>query len=219
LTGKELGGSFLAMKKRKPQTMPPGPSPLRLGLFAALAVLAAGAGVMTSRYLSGNEGGYSRAEPELQGKLVRRATPQAMPDLTFAAADGTPHRLSEWRGKVVVLNLWATWCGPCKAEMPALDRLQAKLGSDAFAVLTISQDRTGPEKPAAFLAANGIAHLPLYIDAKAEATQALRASGLPTSLILDREGREVARLLGGADWDSPDMAAKIEGFIKEGSAG
>ncbi len=206
------------MNKRKLETSPPGPSPLRLGLFAALAVVAAGAGIMTSRYLSGDKGGYSEAEPEPRGKLVRHA-PQAMPDLAFAGADGTPHRLPEWRGKVVLLNLWATWCGPCKAEMPALDRLQAKLGGDKFAVLALSQDRTGPEKPAAFFAGNGIAHLPLYIDAKAEATQALRASGLPTSLILDREGREVARLIGGADWDSAEMAAKIEAFIKEGGAG
>ncbi len=158
-----------------------------------------------------------QAEPSRAANLPVRTAGCAI--LVLPGADGTLHRLPEWRGKVVLLNLWATWCGPCKAEMPALDRLQAKLGGDAFAVLALSQDRTGPEKPAAFFAAGGIAHLPLYIDAKAEATRALRASGLPTSLILDREGREVARLIGGADWDSPDMAAKIEGFIEEGGAG
>lgn len=217
---RKAGWQLLCMDKSEPD-LRPDPSPLRLGIYAALAVLSLGAGFITAQHIFGT-GNYYRTEPEASvtavGKLVRRAEPQAMPDLAFAGPDGKPHRLSEWRGKVVVLNLWATWCAPCKAEMPSLDRLQAKLGSDAFSVLAVSMDRTGPEKPAAFFAANGIAHLAVYIDATAEATSALRASGLPTSVILDRQGREVVRLIGPADWDSPDMAAKVEAFIKEGSS-
>jgi thiol-disulfide isomerase/thioredoxin len=151
------------------------------------------------------------------GKLVRYAEPQAMPDLAFTAADGTQHHLSEWRGKVVLLNLWATWCAPCKAEMPALDRLQAKLGSDAFTVLAISLDRTGPDKPAAFFAGNGITHLTLYMDRAGGAAASLGASGLPLSAVLDRHGNEVARLTGPAEWDSAAMAAQIEQLIKAGA--
>ena len=143
-----------------------------------------------------------------------------MPDLAFTGADGASRRLSEWRGKAVLLNLWATWCAPCKAEMPSLDRLQAKLGGDKFAVLAISMDRTGLEKPQSFFASNGISHLAVYNDPQAEATAVLRASGLPLSVILDGQGREIARLIGPADWDSPDMTAKVEEFIsRKGHSG
>ena len=98
--------------------------------------------------------------------------------------------------------------------MPSLDRLQAKLGGGAFAVLAICEDRTGIEKAAAFFAENSIAHLALYNDREATATAALRASGLPVSVILDGQAREVSRLIGPADWDSPAAAAKVEEFIK-----
>lgn len=150
------------------------------------------------------------------GRFVKAAELETAPDLAFKGADGKPHRLSEWRGKVVLLNLWATWCAPCKVEMPSLDRLQAKLGGDAFTVLAISVDRTGIEKPAAFFSGNKIEHLAVYNDSESKATSALRVSGLPVSVILDSQGREIARLAGSADWDSPETTAKIEEFIKSG---
>ena len=201
-----------------------GPSPVRLGLYAALGVISVASGFYAALWLRGTgerslppivaerEAGFSAPA----GQLIRQAEPQTMPDLVFSSADGKPHHLSEWRGKTVLLNLWATWCAPCKAEMPSLDRLQAKLGSDAFTVLAISVDRAGMEKPASFFAGNGITHLTLYNDNTPQTLNGLRVSGLPVSVIFDKEGREVARLIGPADWDGPRAAAQIEEFIKSG---
>jgi hypothetical protein len=98
--------------------------------------------------------------------------------------------------------------------MPSLDRLQAKLGSDKFTVLAVSMDRTGPEAPAAFLTKAGIAHLPLYNDATMDTGSQLKAEGLPMSVVLDKDGREVARLLGAAEWDSPKLTAELEKYIQ-----
>jgi thiol-disulfide isomerase/thioredoxin len=194
-----------------------GLSPMRLAFYAALAVLSLGAGFIAALLIKGADGGMegnapqaeSRAADSNPGRLIRRSEPQPVPDLMFKDADGRLHRLSEWRGKVVLLNLWATWCAPCKAEMPSLDRLQAKLGSDAFTVLAISQDQTGPEKPASFFAKEGIKHLTLYHDSASEAIAGLKASGLPLSVILDTQGLEIARQLGPAEWDSPAVIAEI----------
>jgi thiol-disulfide isomerase/thioredoxin len=198
-----------------------GLSPLRLGFYAGLAVLSLGAGFFAALLIAGGGGGKQGNAPQAEssnafsnaGKLIRRSEPQAVPDLSFNDADGRLQRLSGWRGKVVLLNLWATWCAPCKAEMPSLDRLQAKLGSDAFTVLAISQDRTGPEKPASFFTKEGIKHLALYHDAAAAALGQLKSSGLPLTVILDGQGREIARQLGPAEWDSPEVTAAIEGLI------
>ncbi len=193
-----------------------------LMFYAGLGMAAAGAGFIAALLIPGSgqrvrgleSAAGERAAASVLGTFVKPAGPQALPDLSFTSADGKPHRLSEWRGKVVLLNVWATWCAPCKVEMPSLDRLQAKLGGGTFAVLALSVDRTGIEKPAAFFSGNSIAHLAVYNDSESAATAALRASGLPVSVILDREGREVARLAGPADWDNPATIAKVEEFIK-----
>jgi thiol-disulfide isomerase/thioredoxin len=202
-----------------------GLSPMRVGFYAGLAVLSLGAGFLVALLIKGAESGMeasppqaeSRAEFSNAGKLIRRLEPQPVPDLAFNDAGGRLHRLSEWRGKVVLLNLWATWCAPCRAEMPSLDRLQAKLGSDTFTVLAISQDQTGAEKPASFFAKQGLTHLAMYHDSTAAALGALKASGLPLSVILDRQGLEIARQLGPAEWDTPAITAEI-GRIASGQA-
>jgi thiol-disulfide isomerase/thioredoxin len=205
-----------------------GLSPMRLVFYAGIAVFALGAGVLAALLIKGADGGREGIVQQTQtriasadiGKLIRRSEPQPIPDLAFKDADGRLHHLSEWRGKVVLLNLWATWCAPCAAEMPSLDRLQAKLGGDKFAVLAISQDRTGPDKPASFFAKEGIKHLALYNDSASAALAGLKASGLPLSIILNREGLEIARQLGPAEWDSPGVVAKVEGiFINAGGQG
>ncbi len=199
-----------------------GLSAVDLVFYAGLGLLAASAGILAALLMPGQ--GVRSVDPiaaereaaaqtQSVGRFIQTAEPQSVPDLAFAGADGKAHRLSEWRGKVVLLNLWATWCAPCKVEMPSLDRLQAKLGGDAFGVLALSVDRGGPDKPAAFFAGNAITHLGVYDDAESDATAALRVSGLPVSVVLDAQGREMARLIGPADWDSPAMAAKIEEFI------
>ncbi len=191
--------------------------------YAGLGMVAASSGFIaallipgTSTGLRGSGPASERAAAPVVGTFVKAAAPQALPGLSFTGADGKQRHLSEWRGKVVLLNLWATWCAPCKVEMPSLDRLQAKLGGDAFSVLALSVDRTGIEKPAAFFSGNGITHLAVYNDGESAATGALRVSGLPVSVILDSQGREVARLTGPADWDNPAIIAKVEEFIKAG---
>ena len=165
-----------------------------------------------------NTGGNLVAESAGDGKggmtkLVRAAEPKTLPEIAFQDEAGQTKSLADWKGKVVLVNLWATWCGPCKVEMPSLSRLQAQLGGSDFAVLPISLDRQGVELPRKFLASNNLGNLPLLIDPSAGLAGKLDAIGLPASLILDREGREIARLLGPAEWDSPHAMEVIRAAI------
>ncbi len=151
-----------------------------------------------------------------QGQMaafVFRQQPEALPEVTFQDANGRARTLADWRGKVVLLNLWATWCLPCRKEMPALDRLQGELASDNFEVVAVSIDRSGLPGARKFLEQAGVARLPLYADATARMASTLRAAGLPASLLLDREGREIGRLLGPAAWDSEDAKRLIRSAL------
>ena len=114
----------------------------------------------------------------------------------------------------MLLNLWATWCLPCRKEMPALDRLQAQMGSDKFQVVAVSVDRTGLPGARKFLDEAKVANLTLYADPTARMAATLRAAGLPATLLLDREGREIGRLLGPAEWDSDDAKRLIGAAMK-----
>ena len=140
-------------------------------------------------------------------------TPAAVPEVSFADAAGQPKTLADYSGKVVLLNIWATWCGPCRKEMPTLDRLQAKLGGPDFEVVALSMDRKGPEIVKKFYAEIGIRHLALNIDTSAKAMFTLGAVGLPMTLLVDRDGKEIGRLIGPAEWDAPDMVDFIRGRI------
>jgi len=133
--------------------------------------------------------------------------------VTFVDETGAERHLEEWRGKVLLVNLWATWCGPCRHEMPALDRLQALLGSDDFEVMAISLDRAGLDLPREFYAENNISNLKLYNDATARTGTKLGVFGMPTTVLLDREGRLIGRLVGPAEWDAPEAIALIEAAI------
>ncbi len=187
-----------------------------VGKYVALAFLAASAGMLTALLLLGEEPAHKAPGRVTAAQFIRHAEPQSVPDIVFADPDGRTRHLSEWRGKVVLLNLWATWCAPCKSEMPSLDRLQAELGGDSFTVLALSTDRTGPKEPAAFFAREGIAHLKPFNDDTAEANIGLKAPGLPLTVVLNKDGKEVARLVGPADWDSPATIAEVEGFLSNG---
>jgi thiol-disulfide isomerase/thioredoxin len=140
--------------------------------------------------------------------------PRPAPELGFTARDGTPKRLADFRGRVVLVNLWATWCGPCVEEMPSLDRLQAQLGS-ALAVLAISEDRPGESVVAPFLAKHKIGHLAVYLDASNDAIKAFGVQGLPTSFLIGRDGRIIAMLEGAAEWDKPAMIARLKPYLEE----
>ena len=149
--------------------------------------------------------------------LVLRPKPIDLPEFSFEAESGTK-TLQDFAGKVVLLNIWATWCVPCREEMPALDKLEAKLGGKDFAVVAVNIDKGGAEKAASFLKETGVARLPLYTDPTGKLFATLKAVGMPTTLILDRKGREIARLVGPADWASPEALAVIEAAIAAPSA-
>ncbi len=145
-------------------------------------------------------------------KLTSLEVPPQQPNVTFTSARSeATMTLQDYRGQVVLLNAWATWCPPCVAEMPSLDRLQAARGGEDFQVLTIALDR--PEKVVTFFERNDIANLPDWMDVNYEINGRLRLPGMPTSILYDRNGREVARLAGEAEWDSPEALALIDYLV------
>lgn len=165
---------------------------------------------------SGTKSGLGAYSKGHMTAFVAKAKPADLPPVEFVATDGSPKSIAEWKGKVVLLNLWATWCGPCREEMPALDRLKASLAGDDFDVVALSIDRTGLEKPKKFLQEIGVRNLELYNNSSGKLAQSLKAFGMPTTLLLDRQGRELGRLVGPAEWDSDDAVALIKAAI-EGS--
>ena len=160
---------------------------------------------------SGDSAG-SPPSPAL-GQFTPLDPPRPAPELSFAARDGSPLRLADFRGRWVLVNLWATWCAPCVREMPSLDRLQAKLGK-RLAILAISEDRGGANVVDPFLQKLALQALGIYLDPKGRVGQELEVRGLPTSVLVDGEGRLRARLEGAADWDSPEMLAKLERYLR-----
>lgn len=147
--------------------------------------------------------------------LLVRASPLDLPDINFNDASGATKSLADWRGKIVLLNIWATWCVPCRDEMPALDKLETDLGGDAFEVVAVNIDKNGPDKAKAFLQETGATHLALYTDPSGKLFAALKAVGMPTTLIIDRDGKEIARLVGPADWGSPEAKRVIETAVAQ----
>jgi thiol-disulfide isomerase/thioredoxin len=131
-----------------------------------------------------------------------------IPTLTFRDADGTARSLADWHGRTVLLNLWATWCVPCRKEMPALNALEDKLGGPDFEVVAVNIDTRDPDKPRTWLRDIGVGHLAYYSDANAKVFQDLKAVGkaigMPTTLLVDPNGCEIASLAGPAEWASAD---------------
>jgi len=147
-------------------------------------------------------------------KLVLHEAPAPVPDTGFETADGTPARLSDWKGKVVLVNFWATWCVPCRTEMPELDRLQAELGGADFQVVTIATGKQMPQAIDRFFAEAGVTGLPKNRDPKQALARSMAVLGLPVSVLIDRDGREVGRLTGEADWSSDSAKAIIAALIR-----
>jgi thiol-disulfide isomerase/thioredoxin len=140
-------------------------------------------------------------------------TPKTLPSLAFKDASGADKTLADWRGRTVLLNLWATWCVPCRKEMPALDALQSRLGGADFEVVSINIDTRDVEKPRTWLKEVGIAKLGYYADNSAKVFQDLKAVGkafgMPTTLLVDRNGCELATLAGPAEWASDDAVTLV----------
>jgi thiol-disulfide isomerase/thioredoxin len=148
------------------------------------------------------------AEPSPAGRLDRSRAGSPAPATAFEDPDGGPVTLADFRGKPVLLNLWATWCAPCVAEMPTLDRLAAR-EADRLHVLTVSQDLEGREKVEAFFAKQGYRNLETWLDPQMALMTQLEAGTLPTTILYDSQGREVWRVVGMEDWESGRAAALI----------
>jgi|SRR6516164_5326318 len=155
--------------------------------------------------------------------LTMATTPLQLPDFAFEDADGKPRKLSDWRGKTVLVNLWATWCVPCRKEMPALEGLQEKLSGPNFEVVAINIDTRDPEKPRNFLKDAGLTRLGYFNDRNAKVFQDLkaigRALGMPTSVLVDSSGCEIATIAGPAQWDSEDAIKLIKAAVNPAAAG
>jgi thiol-disulfide isomerase/thioredoxin len=146
------------------------------------------------------------------------ARPRPLPSVSFADASGRPINLAAFRGRVVLLNIWATWCVPCREEMPALDRLEGALGGNGLVVLPVSVDGDGIPAVRRFYGKLGLENLPLYADPSDRIAQALLIPGIPTSFLIDRDGREVARQIGPAVWNDPRMLALIRRYLPAAGA-
>lgn len=162
--------------------------------FAAIGLIAASSSVAVAQEPGRN--------------FIIHETPKPVSAIQFEDTVGHSRSLADFGGKVVLLNIWATWCVPCRKEMPTLDRLQGSFGGSDFEVVALSIDRH-VDAVRKFFAEVGIQKLAMYLDGSAKATRELGAVGLPTTLLLDREGREIGRLIGPAEWDSPDIVAFI----------
>lgn len=148
--------------------------------------------------------------------FVRTSVPKALPALRFSDAAGKELSIEDFRGRMVLLNIWATWCTPCREEMPALDRLQAQFGGPEFAVGALSVDQQGAEPVRKFFSEAGIKALERYIDSSAQAAFKLGAVGLPATLLVDPRGREIGRHVGPAKWDAPEVVADLRRRLEEG---
>lgn len=140
--------------------------------------------------------------------------PPDQPRMNFATFNGTQMKLSDYEGKIILLNVWATWCAPCIAEMPTLDRLQMAMGDENFEVITISMDRTANDAKLWF-EENVISALTPWHDTTYSISGKLRLPGLPTSLLYDVDGREIARLPGEADWSSSEAKSLISYLVQQ----
>ena len=223
-----------------PETSPPRSAATRRIPLAVGAVLVGGligfAGVYGIGGLKRGAGGDSacsgavelarRIAPLAHGEvaaLTMATRPLQLPDLAFEDADGNPKKLSDWRGKTVLLNLWATWCVPCRKEMPALDDLQARLGGKDFEVVAVNIDTRDPEKPKNFLKESNLTRLSYFTDQKAKVFQDLKtigkALGMPTSILIDANGCEIANIAGPAEWASDDAIKLIKAAVQPAAAG
>src|ERR1700741_5122132 len=147
-----------------------------------------------------------------QPPFIALETPRPLPPLNFVDGDGAAATLADFHGRIVLLNVWATWGGPCRKEMPGLDRWQGKLEAPDFAVVPLSIDHRGRDAVERFYRELGLTSLGIYLDPSGSAPYAINAFGMPTTLLIDRDGRELGRMIGAAPWDDAAMVSRIKGY-------
>jgi thiol-disulfide isomerase/thioredoxin len=218
-----------AKNEPKPETTAPVRRPRRTLALAGLAVVA-GAAVVYGIVAPGKKAGSAacagalpiveRLAPLARGEVAALTvgrTPAPEDPIVFQAADGQPRHLQDFRGRTVLLNLWATWCIPCREEMPALDKLQARLGGPDFEVVAVNLDTARLDRRQAFLREAGVTHLNFYADPSADAFQVFKRSGkvlgLPTTLLVDPQGCELGLMPGPADWASDDAVKLVSAAL------
>ncbi|POF32844.1 thiol:disulfide interchange protein TlpA [Roseibium marinum] len=162
------------------------------------------------------------AKPYATGEVAAflpASQPLDLKNLTFMGPDGGQVSLADFTGRTVLLNLWATWCAPCRKEMPALDQLQADMGGESFEVVAVNLDRGGPDKPKAFLQEIGVSHLTYYQDSSngllKDLKKVARATGLPTTILVSPEGCEIGTMYGPAEWASGEAKSLIQNIVKK----
>ncbi|HUI20483.1 MAG TPA: TlpA disulfide reductase family protein [Methylocella sp.] len=163
----------------------------------------------------------ARLKPLVRGEIAAlgiASPPKPLPELTFSTPEGTTANLADFKGQTVLLNLWATWCVPCRQEMPALDRLQGLRGSKDFSVVAVNIDTARLDRPKAFLEEIGVKNLKLYTDSTAGVFQTLKQDGkvlgLPTTILIDKDGCEIGTMAGPAQWDSQDALTLIDAIVR-----
>ncbi len=198
---------------------------MRVSLLTVVAAAIIGfVAVYASLTLSGN--GEKRSDAVIKQKTAQDHTdrlksfifheaPKPLENFEFQDQLGNTKSLSDWKGKLVLLNLWATWCGPCREEMPSLDNLKKFFAKEPFDVVAISMDRSGLSKPRKFYDEERLKHLDLYIDQTTKLMFKLKAVGLPATILIDKEGREIGRLAGPAQWDSDLAIDMIKKALKK----
>ncbi|MBY0508911.1 MAG: TlpA family protein disulfide reductase [Rhodospirillaceae bacterium] len=183
-------------------------------LSAALLITAAvGVASRTPLFPVGPAFAAAEAGQAKSGAIVWHEAPKPLPETVFKDAADADQTLAKFPGKVLVVNFWATWCAPCVKEMPTLNALQAKLGGPEFQVLAISQDREGAKVAQPFFAKNDWKNLNFYVEKMGRFSKDANLRGLPTTLIIDKTGKEVARVEGEAKWDSPEVEKTLRELI------
>lgn len=192
---------------------------LRTAIFAALVLLlalAAGLYVYMQRRPAQEAASPpvpAASTPPSAFNFVRQEPPGPLPEIAFRDGMGRPMTLAGFRGRIVLLNLWATWCVPCRKEMPTLDRLQAKMGGPDFEVVALSIDEKGMGAVAPFFQEIGVTALRPYVDETGRSAPALGVVGIPTTILIDRNGNKLGSVVGAADWAAPEVVRLIEGAV------
>ena len=187
---------------------------LKVRLFVFTLLLVTGGAVATALADKGEA-------PPLAGAMhefILQTPPAPAPDVAFSDGDNATLGFKDFKGKVTLVNLWATWCAPCVKEMPSLEALKQARGGADFDVVTISEDHGGRKLVDPFFEKNNLTALPRYTDADSAVGRAFRVRGLPTTVLLDRDGNEIGRFEGGANWSGSDALALIDWAIKHDGA-